>query len=345
MKPKADGERPVQATREPLRKNGPAADVATKALKATRGVGRMRDLRHLVNDAGTENDIRQLRKLFWMGRQKLKYGCQISFIGNPCRYIPGSSATPPEEQLNLDSACVLREASRKHRRSPIGFALEERGATGPPVESNVSRTQLLESFECMGLYGIGQSGPKADLLGDTAAFREDQKADLSELPFRKANGSRIHPEDVKEAVRFIAERGIPGMKEFWMGQQEMLRALDANSSWRARLMMPELVNFRQRLRVGHYSTRAKLRIPELAALLVTYGMGGRARRRQFIQVFQILGDPAGTCVYLVSLFTGRPTAKEEMFKEATSRVTSERKKSGADAAVGGRGSSSRTRAA
>ena len=87
--------------------------------------------------------------------------------------------------------------------------------------------------------------------------------------------------------------------------------------------------------MGQFGAHDKLRIPLPAEPLDACGMGGRARRRQFIEGSPTFGDLAEPGVFLVRLLTKRPTEREGLLEEATSRVEFEREKSGTGTQLGG----------
>ena len=56
--------------------------------------------------------------------------------------------------------------------------------------------------------------PKGGISAKNAASQEDRKAWPSVLPFLMYNSLQIPREDVREAVRFITERGVRRVEDF-----------------------------------------------------------------------------------------------------------------------------------
>ena len=72
--------------------------------------------------------------------------------------------------------------------------------------------------------------------------------------------------DVREAVRFITERGAPWLVEFWSGHLGKLET-------RAKRLLPKLHEMRGKLDTEWYPTRTRLHIPLMEGLLGAHDMG------------------------------------------------------------------------
>ena len=82
----------------------------------------------------------------------------------------------------------------------------------------------------------------------------------SGLYFPTSDGFHISPEDLREAVRFITERGDPRIKEFWKRQMRKLE-------YKASLLTPKLNELRESIDIDHSAARARLNFPLLGGLL------------------------------------------------------------------------------
>ena len=82
-----------------------------------------------------------------------------------------------------------------------------------------------------------------------------------------ADGARILAQDVREAIRFLAERRTTQISDFRKGEQE-------KPASKVRLLSPELREIRKNLGSDPCDTRAKLHIPRLKELLESRVLGG-----------------------------------------------------------------------
>ena len=81
-------------------------------------------------------------------------------------------------------------------------------------------------------------------------------------------GFHILPEDVQEAVRFIAHRGPAGIRAFWLKQLAQIQQ-------GARELMPFLQQLRATVEPSKEASRARIPAPLLKELLEKTGMGVR----------------------------------------------------------------------
>ena len=88
-----------------------------------------------------------------------------------------------------------------------------------------------------------------------------------------ANGARILPEDVREAVRFPTERGTGAMRS--LRKRKLRKVKDG-----AQALFQALKRNREAIAIDRREIRAQERIPLLKQLLEQAGMGGSARRDQ-----------------------------------------------------------------
>ena len=100
------------------------------------------------------------------------------------------------------------------------------------------------------------------------------------------NGFHILPGNVRGAVRFITEEGAKRVRECWAHRIETIAE-------RAEQPVLEPLKIREGWHWGNLGTRAKLHIPLLQLLLEHHEMGGKARCKQFISGFLMLGHLAG----------------------------------------------------
>ena len=124
---------------------------------------------------------------------------------------------------------------------------------------------------------------------------------------------RSLPGDIKDAVRFITERGPLRVKVSCGGQFTKLEE-------RARLLAPKLNEIRGALNMDQSATGARLHVPLLEELLTGRDMGGKNRRGQFARGPLMLRDLPGPGGFPACAEVAGALSREEFPKPAKSGV-------------------------
>ena len=200
------------------------------------------------------------------------------------------------------------------RAYPCIPAIRSPGRRCPP--ENVRKILTIPSFPKVtnrfGYTGSRFQGNKRAFNILDAKSYQDHIAISGKLPFPMNEGEEIFPQDIQEAISFMANKSSEEMLEFWQTTVGVLAE-------RAYVLMPQLVQMRNELKEEELATRARLHLPLLAELLEQEGMGGEDWLAQFCEGFPMIGTVGEPGVYPANSHTPKPISREELFRTAKDR--------------------------
>ena len=166
-----------------------------------------------------------------------------------------------------------------------------------------------------GYTGTRYQGPNRAFSLQGASTYEEHIEKSATLPFPMDTGFHILPEDVQEAISFIAHRGSAGIRAFWLKQLAQVQQ-------RAQDLMPILQRLRATVEPSKEASRARIHVPLLKELLEEAGMGGSNWCDQFVTGFPILGELGEPGVYPPSSQPPSYISREKLFEGAKERFVS-----------------------
>ena len=141
-----------------------------------------------------------------------------------------------------------------------------------------------------GYTGSRYQGPSRAFWLQGASPYEEHIEQSAEMPFPMDAGLHILPEDVQEAISFIARRGAAGVRAFWLRQLSRIQQ-------RAQELMPILRQLRATAEPSRETSRARIHVPSLKELLGKNGMGGSEWCDKFVTGFPSLGELGDPSAY------------------------------------------------
>ena len=172
-----------------------------------------------------------------------------------------------------------------------------------------------KTFSDWGYAGTRYQGPtRAFSLQGISSFEEHIEKS-AKMPFPMDTGYHILPEDVQNAIGYIAHRGPTSIRAFWLKQLAGIKK-------RSEELMPILQQLRATVEPSREASRARIHVPLLKELLEETGMGGSEWCDQFVTGFPILGELGEPGVYPPSPQPPSYISREELFEGATERFIS-----------------------
>ena len=153
---------------------------------------------------------------------------------------------------------------------------------------------------------------------DRVTFQYQDHIQLSgQMPFPMDEGAANFPEDIQEAIPFIAHRNTQEILGF---RGETIAKLTNQ----ANRLPPDLIRIRSTLPYEGETTKVRLHLPSLSSFLHEHGMGGSDWLEQFIRGFLMLGEVGEPGVYDGCSPKFRPLSRDELFETAKDRWAPEK---------------------
>ena len=135
------------------------------------------------------------------------------------------------------------------------------------------------------------------------------------LPFLTENGARVLPEDARESIRFITERGTGSIQAYWARQLAHVKAM-------AKTLLPDLQKLWEWVEPGRSGTRARIHAHLLEELMQRDATGGAAWCDRFVSGPPSLGELGEPGVYPPGPAPTGMLPREDLFRLASARFVS-----------------------